>query len=479
MYTTINFPNLEDMSASKVQRSCAEVAALLSIDRYEQARLALADGYRELAALKETSVTASDVEELEKALLSQREIYKSQVIAATGRDPFVLLVLRGVQSFLVSPEGQFLQELSHRENITIGFQYDGIVGIRGTAWSAELFPDFPVLNAGPKLGNESVKIDQNAYIGIVLHESSADECATFENLLNKYGNFCRRASDSSSGVTEIVSTSVLDENGNKTWDAYATSAISRGTESVAGFIQSGADWSGSVFRRAGSLLRSHIEPATVDASIHPRTKAVMKNVEGLAKATFEGVSFVVQGVVGLADSAVQRVTPIISSYLDRKEKTSSTAQKWVGVIKAGGLGAITVLQSMEQAAEALLFAILISCNITTSHKYGKEAHDVARKSLNTVGHVAKSYRLAGHLRYKALIRHSAKKTVQQVVVDLHKEYDLLDESGNVVVADIDATNIPTMCQEDDGEPSPSGIIEQEPESTSQDVPNCNQSTHVD
>lgn len=59
------------------------------------------------------------------------------------------------------------------------------------------------------------------------------------------------------------------------------------------------------------------------------------------------------------------------------------------------------------------------------------------------------------------------------------EYDLLDESGNVVVADIDATNIPTMCQEDDGEPSPSGIIEQEPESTSQDVPNCNQSTHVD
>lgn len=58
--------------------------------------------------------------------------------------------------------------------------------------------------------------------------------------------------------TEIVSTSVLDENGNKTWDAYATSAISRGTESVAGFIQSGADWSGSVFRRCAYLLYSCI-----------------------------------------------------------------------------------------------------------------------------------------------------------------------------------------------------------------------------
>ncbi|EGD79487.1 hypothetical protein PTSG_10052 [Salpingoeca rosetta] len=393
---------------------CEQAEAYLRAGEPQKAVLFVQRGEAELAKVKaQGTESAQRASELERSLADLRARCCPPASRAVVY-PTDNLVVPGTQSFLVSAEGEFQRELSSSADLRIHRTEAGVFVASCGTWTSVLAEDIPVLKAGPRFyiftnitGDESIPPD--SCIGVMLHKADAGLIAAFEHMLEDTTNFCRLHIDEEEQITEIESTRPLVETdtsaslapgASSSWDAVVARGIERGALSMAQAFETTATIGGRVMRSAGEALRSRLVPAEEDIEVSDRTKRVVHGFGVAAHATYQGVSYVVSNVVDLAERAVHRVAPVISSYLRNDEHNSQAKQKWVHVIKAGGMGVITVLESMERAVETLANTLSEETRETVRHKYGQEAHDVARTSFNAVGNMAQAYRMTGRLRYK-------------------------------------------------------------------------------
>ncbi|EDQ89415.1 uncharacterized protein MONBRDRAFT_25550 [Monosiga brevicollis MX1] len=266
---------------------------------------------------------------------------------------------------------------------------------------------------------------ENSAVGVVLSaDLSPPLIKQFETILENQTTFCKKTPDADDDEILELSTSAVEreealaeaEAPADGWENTVSRWLISGAHTVADVIRTAAHIGGAMIRSGGESIRARLTHSDGNLHIDPRVQASVATLKGATATTYRVTAYTVDKVFWLAERSAKAVSPYVLRFVGTGSgKGNGLTGKVVHVAKSGGVGALTILAGLEDAALVLTKELADESTSTVRHRYGDEAAELARDSLETVSNSAKAYTTFRRLGRKALTRHAVKKTAAEVL----------------------------------------------------------------
>eukprot|EP00730_Choanoeca_flexa_P015297 TRINITY_DN6993_c0_g1_i4.p1 TRINITY_DN6993_c0_g1~~TRINITY_DN6993_c0_g1_i4.p1 ORF type:complete len:530 (+),score=123.32 TRINITY_DN6993_c0_g1_i4:97-1686(+) len=353
--------------------------------------------------------------------------------AASGDEQAELVLgLEGVQMYLVTPQGAEVVQLSAQAELLV-LKVENQLFLQCNEWLYPLISDLPCLRIQPRFyvftgGNESDAVDSDTAIGILLpNDTPVDKLKQLEQLLDEHATLCKSQPDAEEEeVLEIASVGILAQELEQApvqqdWDDRISSWLLSGASVLADTLKGAAEIGGTFIRSGGESLRQRLQRPDKDVHIDSRVKASVTVAKEASHVTYRVTAYTVDQVFALAGRAAKSVAPMVSRAFGHSSGSGSgLSKKVVHVAKSGGVGLLTVIAGLEEAGQVLAKEMASESTATVRHKYGDDAAEVARASLDVVGNTAGIYTSLKRVKTKAVAKYAVKRTAVEVLHE-HRE----------------------------------------------------------
>eukprot|EP00045_Choanoeca_perplexa_P014374 m.168797 g.168797 ORF g.168797 m.168797 type:complete len:511 (-) comp16657_c0_seq2:2398-3930(-) len=360
-----------------------------------------------------------------------------ETIPAEDEAAELIYSMQGVQLFLVTPAGSEVVQLTNDAELLLLKVQDQRF-LQCKEWLYPLIDDLPCLRIQPRFyifsgGNETQHDEDDTAMGVLLPPTmAAVDVKAFEELLDEYTTLCKSQPDEEEEeVLEIVTAGVLAEQAGPveptevtpatSWDARVSSWLLSGATVVAESLKGVAEIGGSFIRSGGESLRSRLTRADGNVHVDPRVQASVEIAKEASHATYRVTAYTVDQVLELAGRAAKTVAPMVSRALGNPKGGNGLSRKVAHVAKSGGVGLLTVVAGLEEAGRVLVTELASESTATVRHRYGDDAAQVARSSMDVVGNTAGIYTSLRRVRTKAVAKFAVKRTAVEVL-DEHKRF---------------------------------------------------------